>query len=519
MLKLIYHKLRLLSFKTKRLITLAAILIGVGTLVYYATWWLEPSRVGNFFLAPLLLLAVLYSAVQVLSAWFIYTNVTKPTPKRAKPGLTVDVFVPVYDESYTLIAQSLQAAINLGYPHRTFLLDDSHRDSLRELASRLGAIYIRRPDRKQAKAGNVNHALAYSDADFVTIFDVDHIPTPDYLEVVLGYFDDPKVGFVQPMVAYSNQAESFIARATADQSYDIFSATSMGMYGCGSATVWGAHCTFRRAALDSIQGHKVGLAEDLHTSLALHAKGWQSVYVPQVVARGLVPADLRAYFVQQLKWSRGVFEILLEKGVPYLFKLTLPQLICYLTRMTYYLVGVVTLVNMVALITVLWFGGQLSQYQFAGYLLHFLPGAGMVLFIRVLMTFLWEQDPQANLNHFAGTSLTVGSWHIYIISLVCAILRIRLPHLPTPKEKRGGWFIVLILPQIIAVSLLIGGMVCRMFQGISYDSLIIMAFALAMAILHWAVFYGVWEGWQIRQRKITSSNLAETSTETVLAKS
>jgi cellulose synthase (UDP-forming) len=308
------------------------------------------------------------------------------------------------------------------------------------------------------------------------------------------------VGFVQAFVAYNNQNESFIARTTVDQSYDVFSATSMGMHGCGSATVWGAHCTFRRTALDEIGGHKIGLAEDLYTSLALHAHKWKSVYVPQVVARGLVPADLRAYFVQQLKWSRGVFEILLDKGIPYLFKLNLPQLICYLTRMTYYLVGTVTLVNMVSLITVLWFGGELSRYQFANYLIHFLPGAGMVLFIRVLMSLLWGRDPHANLNHFAGTSLTVGSWHIYVFSLVCAILRIPLPHLPTPKEKQGGWFILLVMPQIMAILLLCGGIFWRFIQGITYDSLIIIAFAFAMIVLHWAVFYGVWEGWQTKKK-------------------
>jgi cellulose synthase (UDP-forming) len=36
-----------------------------------------------------------------------------------------------------------------------------------------------------------------------------------------------------------------------------------------------------------------------------------SVYVPEIVSRGLVPEDLGSYFKQQLKWARGVHEVIL----------------------------------------------------------------------------------------------------------------------------------------------------------------------------------------------------------------
>ena len=81
-----------------------------------------------------------------------------------------------------------------------------------------------------------------------------------------------------------------------------------GMHGTGTAVAIGANCTFRRTALESIGGHGIGLAEDLVTSIRLHAAGWKSVYVPEVVSRGLVPGDLESFLKQQLKWSRGVHE-------------------------------------------------------------------------------------------------------------------------------------------------------------------------------------------------------------------
>jgi cellulose synthase (UDP-forming) len=488
-----------LSDQSKRRVLFVAINVGVVAMGFYYSWWLEPARGFNLLLAPLLLLAVFYNAAQVFAAWFIYSRIQRPAPRLAPPGLTVDVFVPVYDEDAALVERSLTAAISIKYPHRTVLLDDAHRDDFKQLAARVGADYVRRDDHRHAKAGNVNHALQFSTADFVTVFDVDHIPEPHFLDVVLGHFDDPRVGFVQALVTHGNQGESFVASAVAAQAYDVFSPTSMGMNGCGAATVWGAHCTFRRAALDSIGGHQVGLAEDLHTSLVLHAKGWKSVYVPTCVARGLVPADLGAYVIQQLKWSRGVFEILTEKSPTHLRRLELDQALAYITRMTYYLVGPFTLISMTAVGAMLYFGRQFGEVHMASYIVHFIPSTITIMVVRALAVTMWEQDPEAGRFHYHGLALALGSWPIYTISLVCALLRLRLPHLATPKQARGGHFWPMVVPQILAVILLLGGIAWRVSQGLDLDSLIVVGFAAMLASSHWAVFYAVWEGWR-RQR-------------------
>ena len=46
----------------------------------------------------------------------------------------------------------------------------------------------------------------------IAAFDPDHVPEAEFLSAVLGYFDDPSVGYVQAAQAYYNQAASFIAR-------------------------------------------------------------------------------------------------------------------------------------------------------------------------------------------------------------------------------------------------------------------------------------------------------------------
>jgi cellulose synthase/poly-beta-1,6-N-acetylglucosamine synthase-like glycosyltransferase len=501
-------RLAQLSTDAKQRVLRGAICLGLLTVLHYALWWLQPGALEKGFLLPLLPISAIFIGTQVLAAWYIYANVSLPVARSAAPDLSVDVFVPVYDEEYALVEQSLRAARDITYPHRTVLLDDSHSDAFKELADRLGVDYVRRTERKHAKAGNVNHALQLSTADFVTIFDVDHIPAPHYLHSVLGHFNDPEVGFVQAFVAHGNQGESFVAAATADQAYDIFSPTSMGTNGCGAALVWGAHCTFRRAALDSIGGHQVGLAEDLHTSLVLHSAGWKSVYVPEIVARGLVPADLGAYFVQQLKWSRGVFEVLLEKSPRLLPKLRFSQAVCYATRMTYYLLGPIAFAHMVALVAVLFSGSEPARHAMADYLLHLAPLAVMVIAVRALALGMWERDPEAPSVHVSGISLAVGTWPVYVISLTCAFLRIRVPHIATPKQVRGGNFLLLVTPQLIMSALLVAAVATGLSTGITLDTVVLSGAALALAGAPWAVYFAVIEGWRLARASTEDALIA-----------
>ena len=79
------------------------------------------------------------------------------------------------------------------------------------------------------------------------------------LDRTLGYFDDPKVGFVQTVQAYRNQRESMVASSAAKQTYMFYGPLMIGMNAYGTTQAIGANCVFRRAALDSIGGHAAGL--------------------------------------------------------------------------------------------------------------------------------------------------------------------------------------------------------------------------------------------------------------------
>src|SRR5205807_3705847 len=109
------------------------------------------------------------------------------------------------------------------------------------------------------------------------------------------------------------------------------------------------------------------------------------VYVPAVVSRGLVPADLGSLYRQQFKWSRGVYEVVFS-DMPRLFRrLSWRQRLSYLTIGTYYLFGVTTPLYLVFPYLYLWTGLQPANMRFADFLTAATPVAVLGVAIYVLI--------------------------------------------------------------------------------------------------------------------------------------
>jgi cellulose synthase (UDP-forming) len=455
--------------------------LGVVASFVYFRWWLTRGLAEGPWAVPLLAFAAFYVLVQVYCAWFLYLSIEVPAPTSAPSGVTVDVLVPVYDEPLDLVERALAGAVGIRYPHRTYLLDDARDPRFAALATRLGAIRLVRAEGGGAKAGNVNAALARTAGEFVAVFDVDHVPEPDFLDAALGHFADPSVAFVQSGVAFRNREESFVARATSQQAEDIYGPTSMGMHGAGAAVVWGSHTTFRRAALAGIGGYQTGLAEDLYTSMRLHAAGWRSVYVPTVHASGLVPGDLRAFTRQQLKWARGVFEVLVAVFPRLARRLAPGQAAAYLVRLTYYLVGPVFLLHALFAARALFSDASRVRADFADYLLHAVPLGLAFVVVRRLANRRWSAPQSSSGFNVWGYAQACALWPVYTLALVCALLRVPIPHLSTPKSRTTRPQPLLAAPQVALLAVLMAAVGWRWAHGIDPADVVVMVFATAAA--------------------------------------
>jgi cellulose synthase (UDP-forming) len=253
----------------------------------------------------------LYNFISLAFLAFYGWRWSAPVRPAASPGWTVDVFVATYDEGRDVVEATLAGCAALSYPHRTYLLDDGRREEMAELARKWGATWVTRPDNAHAKAGNINHALSCTEGELIFCLDADHVPLPDALDALVGYFDDPACGLVQsPHDFYNHDSVQHFEVGRHEQSlfFEVVCPGKdrhNGVFWCGSATL------VRRAALVGAGGVSTEtIAEDFHSTIKMHRNGWVTHYHDEVLVQGLAPLDLDGYLLQRDRWARGNLAVL-----------------------------------------------------------------------------------------------------------------------------------------------------------------------------------------------------------------
>ena len=266
---------------------------------------------------PIIYAAELYGIFMTVSSLWILHKVQVPIHRPARLATRhADVFIPTYNEPLTVLEMTVHAAKRIRGVGRVLVLDDGDRAEVAEMARRLRADYYAPENNPHAKAGNMNNGLAHSTADFILCLDADHVPKAKILERTLGYFDDPRVGFVQSPQCFHNTG-SFVFRRTAKGRWfeqgTFYNVIQPAKNRFNSAFFVGTSAVIRRTALDSIGGFATGTAtEDIHTSLRLHARGWKSVFVPEPLAVGLEAESLKEFFRQRRRWAAGSLGLLIR---------------------------------------------------------------------------------------------------------------------------------------------------------------------------------------------------------------
>lgn len=453
------------TVKEKRTITLLVIL-GFASTVCFLIWYFNFHTMGHPLLFYPFTFAVMFMISRIFFEWYHFLGIDVPEKPELKHDFSVDIlttFCP--GEPYRMVEHTLLAAKNIYYPHKTvYLCDEADDPHWRAFCKEHDIRHVTREEKVNAKAGNINNALKQATGDICLIMDPDHVPVPEFLDRVLPYFEDEKVGYVQCCQGYYNHDESPIARGACEQTYHFYGPQMMGMGTYGTAQAIGANCTFRRAALDSIGGHAAGLTEDMHTSMNLHAKGWDGLYIPEMLSRGLVPADVLSFYKQQLKWSRGSFELLFER-YPFLFrKFNMRKKIHHLMTPLFYLNGFASFIFLILPALSLFMSDVPVHIEFFRFMAYFSPVVAFQLIIRQYVQ-RWLYKPQERGFHLTGGILMVGTWWIYVTGFFYSLIRKKVPYLPTPKEGQKKNFFKLLLPNLLIIAASAGGI----FYGLVRD--------------------------------------------------
>jgi cellulose synthase/poly-beta-1,6-N-acetylglucosamine synthase-like glycosyltransferase len=274
----------------------------------------------------------------------------------------VDVYIPTYDETLEVLEKTITGAVSLDYPNfRVWLLDDGRRPWLKLICNTKGVGYLTRGDNAHAKAGNINHALTKTNADFVAIFDADFIPQRNFLMRTIGFFADPAIGIVQVPHTFYNydptQSSLGVQKALPDDQRFFFEAIMPSRDGWDAAFSCGSNSVTRREALRSI-GDALptdSITEDMLLSISLLRNGYITRYLCERLAFGLAPEGLKAFFVQRQRWARGAMQILFLAAGPLGRNLSLMQRLLFLP--THWLTqSLMLLLTIIAPLVFLWTG-------------------------------------------------------------------------------------------------------------------------------------------------------------------
>lgn len=441
-------------YRTNKVLMVVCAVITVGYLVYRGLYTLNLETWYATAASWFLYTAELWGGMSLL---LFFLQVWEPTELKEEvplEGVTIDVFVPSYNEGIPILRGTLQACLAMELPHRTYLLDDGNRAEIRQLCEELGVHYIARDNNLHAKAGNLNNAFDQTDGEFVAILDADHIPEPNFLSRMLGYFRDEKVGFVQSPHAFSN-FDTFQGRVSYekgrfwDEGQLFYKVIQPARNATDSVIFAGSAALFRREALREI-GYIATetITEDMHTGMRMSAKGWKTLYVNERLIAGQGATDVTTFHSQRLRWAEGNLSILAYDNPLTMRGLTLAQRLTYFASIIHWAGGVPRLLIYLTPVLLLLTGiAPVQQYTWTLGAIFLAYIGTMLLTLRVVY------------RNYMNYSLTeyfnmANFWTQIRATTRALIYRKRSKFVVTNKAGGGqGSKLPHILPQILLLSL------------------------------------------------------------------
>jgi cellulose synthase (UDP-forming) len=347
-------------------------------LYYRTSYTLKLDTWVDGFFSILLYVAELYAILTLFLAYFQTLRIRDRIPvdlsKIPEDRLfSVDIYIPTYNEDVDIVRKTILGALAIDYPaskKRVYVLDDgraekykARRQLLYDMCDELGATMMVRDNNDHAKAGNINTAMKKTPGDLVMILDCDHIPTRQFLQHTAGFFYNEKVALVQTPHWFYNPdpfERNLLTGGKVPVGNELFYKVLQkgndfwnAAFFCGSAAV------VRKKYVLQVGGIAVEtVTEDCHTSFRLHSLGYESVYYDKVMVAGLAPEMFSSYVGQQVRWARGMAQILRLENPMFNRKLNLTifQRICYFGATSHFFFGYPRLMYAIAPTLFLLFG-------------------------------------------------------------------------------------------------------------------------------------------------------------------
>ncbi len=200
--------------------------------------------------------------------------------------------------------------------------------------------------------------------------------------------------------------------------------------------------------------YKFHVSEDMYTSIALHSDpehDWKSVFHPKIESKMLSTQDLVSWAVQRFKYAGGTIDVAFHDNPLFKKGMKFRQKLMYAATFWSYLGCIWNVIFLSAPIIYLFTGiAPVSAYSMDFYI-HILP----FLFLNTLATMVGTWGVSA----WSGQSFYLSFFPINFKALITVIRGKKIAFPVTPKTRQEGYFVNLVIPQIVVIVLTTAGLI------------------------------------------------------------
>lgn len=336
-----YLKLKNFYVSGKLLLT-SNLLFTISSLIW-GIIFIYGLEVSNFTKAlmftgyPFLLISLFSGLITKFEKWEVLCRKTWNRPKdiiiNKNPYYSpkVSVQVPCYSEPPEIVIETLNKISNLNYNnYEVLVIDNNTQDPMlwqpvKRHCEKLGEKFkfFHVENLQGAKAGALNYVMRFmsEDTEIIGVVDSDYQCEPDFIDSLIGHFEDGKIGFVQTPHDYREWENSFYQRMCYWEYKSFFETIMPSLNEKDTALTVGTMCLIRRKALEDAGGWAEWCnTEDSELSIRIHALGYSSVFVNKTYGKGLIPETFAGYKKQRFRWTFGPVQELKKH-----FRLYLPK--------------------------------------------------------------------------------------------------------------------------------------------------------------------------------------------------
>lgn len=224
----------------------------------------------------------------------------------------VSIIIPTFNDAST-IERTIDCVLKMEYPNKeVIVVNDGSTDSTLRVCKKFAEqkkIKLISFAKNRGKAHALNKGIKSAKGEIIVTVDADSYPRPDSLKKLVEYFSDPKVGAVAGTIKVHRKKNFLTLSQSLEYIHQGFQRLCQSFIDAVMVAP-GPLTAYRKEALVKAGYFEDNtLVEDFDMTIKIHKVGYKVVSEKRAIAFTEVPATIKKWWKQRVRWSRGGLQI------------------------------------------------------------------------------------------------------------------------------------------------------------------------------------------------------------------